>query len=235
MKVRTRDHFAMDEQALVLAQFLVTKLQTYVIHISPPLNNPRFTRSTSRLLVGIAGIPASGKSTFALALTSHINALHAQSAILIGLDGWHLTRAQLDAFPDPQLAHDRRGIHWTFDAPGYLSFLRILRTPGTTVLTAPSFDHALKDPLPDAVAIHPYHRIVIIEGLYTFLGMEPWDEAARMLDERCWVTCDEVEARKRIVKRHVVTGIAASLEEAEKRADENDMLSEYLLRVALVC
>jgi hypothetical protein len=60
-----------------------------------------------------------------------------------------------------------------------------------------------------------------------------------MLDERWWVTSDEAEARKRIVKRHVVTGIAASLDEAERRADENDMPSEYYLdgipRVALIC
>jgi len=202
----------MDEQALVLAQFLVTKLQT---------------SNSSRLLVGIAGIPASGKSTLALALTSHTNFLlqNQSAAILVGLDGWHLTRTQLDHFPDPKLAHDRRGIHWTFDGPGYLSFLRSLRVPSpdTTVLTAPSFDHALKDPSPNAVAIHPYHRIVIIEGLYTFLAMEPWDEAGRILDERWWVNCDEGEARRRLVKRHVVTGVAASWDEAERRADENDM------------
>jgi pantothenate kinase len=154
--------------------------------------------------------------------------LHAQSAILIGLDGWHLTRAQLDTLPDPQLAHDRRGIHWTFDAPGYLSFIHTLRTSDTAVLTAPSFDHALKDPSPNAVVIHPYHRIVIIEGLYAFLGLDPWDEAGKMLDERWWVTCKEAEARKRIVKRHMLTGIAANLDEAEKRADENDMPSMYL-------
>lgn len=78
------------------------------------------------------------------------------------------------------------------------------------------------------MAIYPHHRIVIVEGLYTFLGVEPWEEAGRILDERWWVTCEEGEARKRIVKRHVVTGIAASWDEAERRADENDLPSEYL-------
>jgi pantothenate kinase len=78
------------------------------------------------------------------------------------------------------------------------------------------------------VAIHPHHRIVIIEGLYTFLGVEPWGEAGRILDERWWVNCEEEAARKRLVKRHVVTGVAASWDEAERRADENDMPSEYL-------
>ena len=97
------------------------------------------------------------------------------------------------------------------------------------MLTAPSFDHALKDPSPNAVAVHPHHRIIIIEGLYTFLGVEPWGDAGRILDERWWVNCEEGEARRRLVKRHVATGVAAGWDEAERRADENDMPSEYLL------
>ena len=31
-----------------------------------------------------------------------------EKATLVGLDGWHLTRAQLDAMSDPKLAHDKR-------------------------------------------------------------------------------------------------------------------------------
>jgi pantothenate kinase len=231
---------------LCLRQGLFRAITQYIMAAPPPMvmddlaqaaedlvNNFNKAHSTtaSRLIVGISGIPASGKSTFALTLTANINTLLQSShvaAILVALDGWHLTRAQLDAFPDPQLAHDRRGIHWTFDGPSYLSFLHTLRADpvATTILTAPSFDHALKDPAPDAVVIHPYHRIVIIEGLYTFLNVEPWGEAGRMLDERWWVACEEGEARRRLVKRHVVTGVVANWEEAEKRADENDMPSE---------
>ncbi|KAF8168496.1 P-loop containing nucleoside triphosphate hydrolase protein [Crassisporium funariophilum] len=196
-----------------------------------------------RLLVGVAGIPASGKSTFALKLTEHINdilentkgitATHvedscvenptAPQAILVGMDGWHLTRAQLDLFPDPKLAYDRRGIHWTFDGPAYVSFIRSLRESITTVITAPSFDHALKDPTPHAVSIHPHHRIVVIEGLYTFLAIEPWSEGGLLLDERWFIEVDPDMGRKRLVARHVLTGVTKDMEEAERRADENDI------------
>jgi pantothenate kinase len=69
-------------------------------------------------------------------------------AILVGQDGWHLTRSQLDAFPDPKLAHDRRGIHWTFDGMAYLEYIKQLRTDSSgdnaVVITAPTFDHAVK-------------------------------------------------------------------------------------------
>jgi len=203
-------------------------------------------------LVGIAGIPASGKSTLAVLVVNKTNQLldesrrHSDSdsertsaapsstsvksakAVLVGLDGWHLTRAQLDAMPDPKLAHDRRGSHWTFDAHGYVSFIRKLREPllpgttTTTTITAPSFDHAVKDPCPHAVTILPEHRIVVIEGLYTFLSIPPWVEAGKLLDERWLVELDPTVASDRLVKRHVTSGVAKDLEEALWRAAEND-------------
>ena len=147
--------------------------------------------------------------------------------ILIGLDGWHLTRAQLDAMSDPKLAHDRRGSHWTFDAHGYVSFVRKLREPillgaAAATITAPSFDHAAKDPCPHAVTVLPEHRIVIIEGLYTFLSTPPWVDAGRLLDERWLIELDLTVASKRLVKRHVTSGVAKDLEEAQWRAVEND-------------
>jgi pantothenate kinase len=194
-------------------------------------------------LIGIAGIPASGKSTLAVLVVDKINQLLDESrseqpsstpestllkstkAILVGLDGWHLTRAQLDAMPDPKLAHDRRGSHWTFDADSYVTFIRRLKEPvlpATTTITAPSFDHAVKDPCPHAVSILTEHRIIIIEGLYTFLSLSPWVDAGELLDERWLVELDSTVASNRLVKRHVKSGIAKDWEEAQWRAVEND-------------
>jgi len=195
-------------------------------------------------LIGIAGIPASGKSTLAVLVIKKINQLLDESrseqpsstpestllksakAILVGLDGWHLTRAQLDSMPDPKLAHDRRGSHWTFDAHSYVTFIRLLKEPvlpdATTTITAPSFDHAVKDPCPHAVTILPEHRIIIVEGLYTFLSLSPWVDAGKLLDERWLVELDSEVASNRLVKRHVESGVAKDLEEAQWRAAEND-------------
>ncbi|KAF8480805.1 P-loop containing nucleoside triphosphate hydrolase protein, partial [Russula ochroleuca] len=196
-----------------------------------------------RLLIGIAGIPASGKSTLAVLVVGKVNQLLDQSrseppstpeptllessrAILVGLDGWHLTRAQLDSMPDPKLAHDRRGAHWTFDADSYVSFIHELREPvlsgGSATITAPSFDHAVKDPCPHAITIQPEHRIIVIEGLYTFLSLPPWVDAGKLLDERWLVELDPTVASKRLVKRHVISGVAKDQEEAHWRAVEND-------------
>jgi len=147
-------------------------------------------------------------------------------AVLVGLDGWHLTRAQLDELPDPKLAHDRRGSHWTFDGHGYVSFVRSLRepvSPSTPAITAPAFDHAVKDPTPHAVTILPEHRIVIIEGLYTLLSLAPWVEAGKLLHERWLIELDPTTASDRLVRRHVVSGVAKDLEEARWRSAENDI------------
>lgn len=185
-------------------------------------------------MVAIAGVPASGKSTLAELVVAKANALlaaadamHSTSAILVGLDGWHLTRAQLDAMSDPKLAHDRRGAHWTFDGPSYVEFAKLLRQPATAVITAPSFDHALKDPTPHAVSIYPFHRLVLIEGLYTMLKYDMWVQGAQLMDERWWVEVALEEAKRRLVRRHVLTGVAKDMEEAIWRAEQNDEPSKH--------
>jgi pantothenate kinase len=199
------------------------------------------------LLVGLSGIPASGKSSLAALIVQKTNdllqcnksGLNSDSgldsntsvrAILVGLDGWHLSRAQLDAFPDPKSAHDRRGAHWTFDGAAYVSFIRSLRNISDpdldpTSITAPSFDHALKDPVSAAIAIHAHHRIVLIEGLYTFLAIEPWKEGGVLLDERWFLTVGVQEAKGRLLRRHVESGVARDGGEAVWMAEENDMPS----------
>ncbi|KAJ7118784.1 P-loop containing nucleoside triphosphate hydrolase protein [Mycena epipterygia] len=207
----------------------------------------RQTAPSERLIIGIAGSPAAGKSSFCHRLLRNINALLHQdsgasasnpepattdSAILVGLDGWHLTRAELSLFPDPDLAHERRGIHWTFDGAGYVAFVQALRRPVPSItpldsdpgaITAPAFSHALKDPSPDAIAVHAHHRLVLIEGLYTFLSITPWAAASALLDERWFLRVNEAEACRRLVRRHVETGICADADEARRRAEGNDL------------
>lgn len=84
------------------------------------------------------------------------------------MDGYHYTRAQLDAMPDPALAHARRGAEFTFDGEAFLALIRRLKEPltgpTTPTIFAPSFDHAIKDPKENDIAVEPTHRIVVLEG-----------------------------------------------------------------------
>lgn len=145
------------------------------------------------------------------------------------MDGYHLTRAQLSALPDPVTAHARRGAEFTFDGPSFYHLIQALRQqeplqPGTTKpIYAPSFDHAIKDPVENDIPIEPTHRIVVFEGNYVALDKAPWRDAAALMDEIWFVEVDLVVARRRLAKRHVAAGIAKDEEEGDRRAVENDL------------
>jgi len=132
--------------------------------------------------------------------------------------------------PDPDSAHARRGAAFTFDGDSFLGLVKELRKPlcpETHTVYAPSFDHALKDPVQNDIAIAPSVRIVIFEGNYCSLDKKPWNEAAKLMDELWFVDVDFDVARKRLIRRHVEAGIAKDEEEAAKRADENDLVNGH--------
>ncbi|KAK5116701.1 hypothetical protein LTR62_007375 [Meristemomyces frigidus] len=199
------------------------------------------TPSSERLMIAVSGIPGSGKTTLAAIVAQRINdRWHAEHkgtptkpgiATFLPMDGYHLTRAQLSALPDPHTAHARRGAAFTFDAPAFLTLVKSLREPlcaETGTIYAPSFDHAVKDPVADDIPIAASSRVVVFEGNYLSLGSggaPEWAEAAGLMDELWFVEVERQVARRRLIERHVRSGIAANAEEAARRADENDLLN----------
>ncbi|KAH6604570.1 hypothetical protein Trco_006277 [Trichoderma cornu-damae] len=185
------------------------------------------------------------KTTLAQIVTGKLNALSLQeapsappAAAFVPMDGFHLTRAALSAMPDPATAHARRGAPFTFDAPKFLSLVRSLRGPVSPSATifAPSFDHAVKDPKEDDIAVLPTHRIVVLEGNYLALDKDVWRDAAALLDELWFVEVDFEVARGRLRERHVRAGIVETLEEGDRRAMESDLVNgrevvDYRLQV----
>ncbi|KAG6003752.1 hypothetical protein E4U21_001755 [Claviceps maximensis] len=206
-------------------------------------------RPDQRLLIGIAGIPGSGKTTLSHILTQSLNdrasqahppppspphhhqpASPAPPAISIPMDGFHLPRQVLSAMPNPTEAHARRGAPFTFDAPKLLTLVRKLRAPialpsSSSNILAPSFDHAIKDPKEDDICVLPTHRIVILEGNYLALDQEVWRDGAKLLDELWFVEVDFEVARSRLRERHVRAGIVKTVDEGDKRAVENDLVN----------
>ncbi|EFX03494.1 kinase-related protein [Grosmannia clavigera kw1407] len=200
------------------------------------------TAPSQRLLIAIGGIPGSGKTTLARMVVAGVNRRQAAEtpdaepvAMAVPMDGFHLTRAQLSAMPDPERAHARRGAEFTFDGAAFLVLVQRLRaevsvssspSSPTPFILAPSFDHAVKDPVADAIAIGSRQRIVVFEGNYVCLDREPWRSAARKMDERWFVdTPDLAVVRARLVRRHVAAGIVADEAAAGLRADKNDLVN----------
>ncbi|KAL9131045.1 MAG: hypothetical protein Q9217_000931 [Psora testacea] len=178
-----------------------------------------------------------GKTTLAALVTNRINSIQAEKApgcthtpiaAFVPMDGYHFSRTQLSAMPDPTSAHARRGAAFTYDAASFLELVKKLReplAPESKTLYAPSFDHTVKDPMHDDIPIHPTARVVILEGNYLSLGKGEWKEAAELMDELWFVEVDFETARRRLVLRHVKAGIAKDEEAARKRADENDLVN----------
>lgn len=178
-----------------------------------------------------------GKTNLARLVVNRLNALHALEspgspltviATLVPMDGFHLSRAQLSAMPDAVNAHARRGAEFTFNIRAFFRLVKKLREPfssASTTIYAPSFDHAIKDPVENEIIIPVTTRILLFEGNYLSLNKGLWREAAALMDELWFVEVDFEVARRRLIKRHLMAGIAANETEADKRVTQNDLVN----------
>lgn len=172
-----------------------------------------------RVVVGVAGPPGSGKTT----LVVDVLAGAADRPDLVGrlahvpMDGFHLTNAELDRLG----RRDRKGAPDTFDAQAYAGVLAALRDPGRLVVTAPSFDHAVGEPVPDAITVPVSADVVLTEGNYLLLGEGGWVAVPPLLDEVWFCALDDTLRQQRLIARHVEAGRAPADAQAwVARSDE---------------
>lgn len=198
-------------------------------------------KNQHRVVVALAGPPGSGKSTIAATVVQRLNSIsQGPFAAAVPMDGFHLSRAELDQLPNREEAYARRGASWTFDAAGVIHLITTLSNSRTSksatpaVILAPSFDHAAKDPLKDGIVLSPDITFIILEGNYLLLDEEPWSGIARLVDDTWFVDVLPELARERIAKRHLLSGIESNWEDAVKRAEGNDLLNGVVVREKLV-
>lgn len=202
------------------------------------------TGPKSRIIIGVAGVPGSGKTTIAAAVSSKINEIHFAShpglatagpsqaplAVALPMDGFHYSRAHLASMPNPEEAIHRRGAAFTFDGEGFRALIERLAAPATATVYAPSFGHEIKDPVADAITIAPESRIVLVEGNYCALNRSPWKEAASLMTKLWYVDTPAEVTHARLAKRHLASGIVADEKEAWERASGTDELNAQDVR-----
>ncbi|NGM44679.1 nucleoside/nucleotide kinase family protein [Rhodobacter sp. SGA-6-6] len=144
-----------------------------------------------RLLVALAGPPASGKSTLAAALAEALS----PGARVVPMDGFHYDDAVLEA----RGLRARKGSPPTFDAMGFLHLLRRLREEEEVAI--PIFDRAMELSRAGADIVGPEDRILIVEGNYLLLDEDPWRAMAPMFDLTVFLDVPEAELVRRLTAR----------------------------------
>jgi pantothenate kinase len=159
---------------------------------------------TDRVVIGLAGLPGSGKTTLTQKWETQINlSAGAGTAKALSMDGFHLTKAQLRQMPDPEKAFARRGAHWTFDAAGFNQKVRALKAAGTQESVFwPAFEHEIGDPIADAIEVPPVCRMVLVEGLYLLYREGAWQALTGAIDEIWYLDTPMETAIARLIARH---------------------------------
>lgn len=142
------------------------------------------------------------------------------AACLLPQDGFHYYRRELAEFADPDEAVRRRGAPFTFNATKFIA--KVEELAGGNTVVAPLFDHSKKDPTEGSIVIAPDVQVVFVEGNYVGLTDEPWCRLAALTDELWFVEEDTALVKKRLIQRHVDSGVSPTLEEAVVRAEGLD-------------
>jgi len=191
------------------------------------------TSKNQRILISIAGVPGSGKTTFAeelkrdyLAATSN----DPNSVVVLSIDGFHKTREELQKMINPEEAFRRRGAPWTFDGSACAKRLYDVKYITDSEIKWPSFDHAVKDPVPDSIIISPFCRLVIVEGIWTLHRADGFEALEGIFDQNWYLDTPREIANERLAQRHMQAW-SLTKEEAEERIAENDFINGNLVEV----
>ncbi|SIS79947.1 nucleoside/nucleotide kinase family protein [Phaeovulum vinaykumarii] len=168
----------------------------------------------ARLIVALAGAPASGKSTLAAAAVARLNAEGPGTAALLPMDGFH--------FDDTVLAARgllaRKGAPETFDVAGLAHMLTRLRAREPDI-AIPIFDRRIEIARAGAAIIPAGAQVILAEGNYLTLARAPWGGLAPLFDLSVRLDQPEEVLRARLMARW--DGLARS--EAARRIAENDL------------
>jgi len=182
-------------------------------------------RRESRIILGIVGIPGGGKSTFAEKIVNAVSEKRPGAAVVVPMDGFHLTNATLDELG----LRSRKGSPPTFDVAGYISLLHTAGSRGNTP-DFPIYDRSLHEPVYTRRPEHtigPEIEIVVTEGNYLLLDQSPWSDVAPCLSEAWYLDTSAEQAKQWVIARHVRGG--RSEEDAAAHYERNDWPNTQLV------
>lgn len=167
-------------------------------------------RRGSRKIVGLAGAPASGKSTLADQIAAEI-----PSARVVPMDGFHLSNDVLKARGLLRL----KGAPQTFDAEGFVDL--VSRLGDAVDVAYPTFDRTTDAVIADGGHVPASCSTVIVEGNYLLLKQGPWSRLPDLFDLTVLLDVSLEVLRERLVQRWLDHGL--NKDAALERANSNDI------------
>ncbi len=158
-----------------------------------------------RVIVGITGPPAAGKSTLSVALAAtYERVLGERRAVAVPMDGFHLSNLELHRLG---LA-DRKGAPETFDAAGFVNLLRRLREDRDAVVYAPSFNRTINESIGSDIPVLPKARLIVVEGNYLLLTDGAWAGVRPLLDYVVYIDAPQPSRIGSLLRRQRARGLA---------------------------
>jgi len=152
-------------------------------------------KSNKRIVIGIVGKPGAGKSTLTSQLISN---LPKDSAVLIPMDGYHLSNKQLAKLG----ISDRKGAFDTFDSDGFVKLLKSVNRESEKDIYFPVFYREIEESYAADGVVPANTKLVITEGNYLLLDRGGWEAVREELDEVWYIEVDDRLRLDRLTKRH---------------------------------
>ena len=166
----------------------------------PEPADSEYSVSKQPFMVGVVGIPGSGKSTSCNILTGLLEDV---GCLLMPSDGYHIEMEKLKAHQNADDLIYRRGAPDTFDPHALKKDLESIRFGDAKTVSVPGFDHADGDPTPDAYQFNrDEHNVVITEGLYLLHDDEDWKQVRDFFDLTIYVQADVDICVERLKERN---------------------------------
>ncbi len=178
-----------------------------------------------RIIVGIAGPPASGKSTLAESVVRELNkgcSTMWPTAVLLPMDGYHLDNRLLES----RGLLLRKGAPETFDAHGFCSAISQLQSEKHETFY-PVFDRQMDLAIANAISIHPKTPVIVVEGNYLLLKSGVWSSLREFFTTTVFICPSMDDLQGRLNQRWIRNGLDPKA--AALRVEGNDMPNAKLV------
>src|SRR5665213_3821220 len=143
-------------------------------------------------MIGIAGPPASGKSTLAEQLREALG----ENAVVVPMDGFHFDDAILNA----RGHRARKGAPHTYDVAGFEVLLKRIKAREVDI-AIPVFDRSLELSRAGADIVSDETKFILVEGNYLLLNSAPWNRLEPLFNFTLYIDVPEAELVRRLMQR----------------------------------